>query len=622
MIAKKSLRQRQDDRRGAVVVQVAVMSTVLVGFSALTIDVGAMYAVRAELQRSADAAALAAASRLTNYQAGASESAAVEEALRIVQANPVQAREITLDIQRDIEFGRATWDAQAGKYRFVPGGAFPTAVRVTIRKTRNSPNGPVQLMFANIFGKSTKDLAARAAAMVVPRDIALVIDLSGSMNDDSELQHYDQTEINLWDVWAALPIEKGNNGVGNGIDPPPPGNPPLNDGPGTSPGNPGNRGGAEDPGANPVGPTWGRMYEWGTIAIDEDYDPASDPGLYYLPYKQSWTSNNELRQWYQQVGYSQAEINALLSGSYDYKGLWKYRVAVALGLARWDSGKPGGLWSTLPPGKTKVTKHYRDGDSRVESGELVWLVDYPYESGSWLDYIDNYMNKTWTKMYKANSAFRYRFGLKTFVNYLLERKPRHSQTSDLWRTPEQPLNAVKGAVRYCMELIDSLDTDDQVSLEIYAETASHEMDLTKDYLAVADHLDQMQAAHYDAWTNMGGGIQKAIQELHSDRARDNAAKVMFLMTDGKANVTESGRTGDYYAGPLWALQMAQAAASAGIQIYCISVGSDADRDLMQEIAQIGGGEEFFAAGDVEEYSDQLVEIFGELGSKRPVRLIE
>ena len=36
---------------------------------------------------------------------------------------------------------------------------------------------------------------------------------------------------------------KGNNGVGNGIDPQPPGNPPINDGPGTGPGNPGNRGG-------------------------------------------------------------------------------------------------------------------------------------------------------------------------------------------------------------------------------------------------------------------------------------------------------------------------------------------------------------------------------------------
>ncbi len=36
----------------------------------------------------------------------------------------------------------------------------------------------------------------------------------------------------------------GNNGVGNGEDPQPPGNPPVNDGPGTGPGNPGNRGGA------------------------------------------------------------------------------------------------------------------------------------------------------------------------------------------------------------------------------------------------------------------------------------------------------------------------------------------------------------------------------------------
>ncbi|WP_338244457.1 hypothetical protein [Aurantiacibacter hainanensis] len=34
---------------------------------------------------------------------------------------------------------------------------------------------------------------------------------------------------------------KGNNGLGNGIDPPPPGNPPRNDGPGTAPGKPGNR---------------------------------------------------------------------------------------------------------------------------------------------------------------------------------------------------------------------------------------------------------------------------------------------------------------------------------------------------------------------------------------------
>ena len=34
---------------------------------------------------------------------------------------------------------------------------------------------------------------------------------------------------------------KGNNGVGNGLDGQPPGNPPINDGSGTGPGRPGNR---------------------------------------------------------------------------------------------------------------------------------------------------------------------------------------------------------------------------------------------------------------------------------------------------------------------------------------------------------------------------------------------
>jgi hypothetical protein len=47
---------------------------------------------------------------------------------------------------------------------------------------------------------------------------------------------------------AAMPsfasAGSGNNGVGNGLDPQPPGNPPINDGFGTGPGHPGNRGGA------------------------------------------------------------------------------------------------------------------------------------------------------------------------------------------------------------------------------------------------------------------------------------------------------------------------------------------------------------------------------------------
>ena len=53
---------------------------------------------------------------------------------------------------------------------------------------------------------------------------------------------------------GVLTPTKGNNGVGNGIDPQPPGNPPINDGPGTGPGNPGNRGHGNGGGSKPHGP--------------------------------------------------------------------------------------------------------------------------------------------------------------------------------------------------------------------------------------------------------------------------------------------------------------------------------------------------------------------------------
>lgn len=52
---------------------------------------------------------------------------------------------------------------------------------------------------------------------------------------------------------SVFPRRKGNNGIGNGQDPAPPGNPPINDGPGTAPGNPGNRGGAKNTNAKHKG---------------------------------------------------------------------------------------------------------------------------------------------------------------------------------------------------------------------------------------------------------------------------------------------------------------------------------------------------------------------------------
>jgi Mg-chelatase subunit ChlD len=603
----------------------------MVGMTAMTIDLGTMYIARTELQRSADAAVLGAVCKLAKYKSGAALANARDEAERIVEANPVNGKSMKLDLAKDVEFGQGLWDANLGKHVFVPGETASNAIRVTIRMTQGSPNGPLNLMFARVLGRSYADLSVRSAAMLAPRDTVFVNDTSSSMSSDSRLDKYGISPTNLWNIWVCLPIEKGNNGVGNGIDPPPPGNPPINDDYGTGPGDPGNRGGADpktDPGLK--GPTWGRLYNWGTLETT-GYDPASDPGLEYLPYNATWNSIT-LANWLAAVGYNSRELNALLSSQFDDNGSgtgrWKYRVAVALGLARWDSGMKDGLWSTLPSGYTSSTKG--NGNNILDAGELAWLVSFPYKDGSskadmdyWMDYIDSYMGPlgTGTALYQADPAFQYRFGLKTFVNYLQERWLTNSQCADLAKTPQQPLQAVKTSVSdYITETLTSLG-EDQASLVVYGTTASKEVGLTKKVDDVSTRLRQMQAAHYDGESNLGGAIKQAISELTSSRARPNATKAIFLLSGSEPNVTSTGSIGTV-GGEQYVLDQIQAAINKRIRVYVISIGSNVDRALMQQIAAMTGTTEYYAGATIEEYTNSLPEILSELNLKRGPRLIE
>jgi hypothetical protein len=92
---------------------------------------------------------------------------------------------------------------------------------------------------------------------------------------------------------------------------------------------------------------------------------------------------------------------------------------------------------------------------------------------------------------------------------------------------------------------------------------------------------------------------------------------MVVMSDGYANTGEDGMGGRDFA-----RYQAELAADDDIVIYTVSVGYGVDRALMQEIAATGKGQEFYAFGNPEEYSEQLREIFRSLGGKRPVVLIQ
>ncbi len=375
-------RMWQEGRRGAVTALVAVTGTVIVGMAALTFDLGNMYLARSELQRAADAAALAAVAKLTHYSAGTTENIARAEAKRIVEANPVLGKTVTIDTNVDVVFGYSVYDSSKGTYTFAAGGTIPSAVRVYIRMTADSPNGALKFM----FGAGSKDLGVKAAAMLIPRDISVVADLSGSMNDDSELQNYKQTAINLWNIWVCLPTSAGKTGMGNGWDSP---------AQATDVDETGRA--SVTPTAGVLGPIWGQMNSWGTLTIDSSYNPASDPGLFYIPYGQTSTDTNLMAK-LQAQGYNATEINAICSGSNDSSSYYPRRVEVALGLSRWDSGITSGMW------KLHAASSSGNKDSKIDSSEVTALVSsYPWVGGSWSDYIYSYMRSTSSYMYGANS---------------------------------------------------------------------------------------------------------------------------------------------------------------------------------------------------------------------------
>lgn len=597
-------RGKSTRRRGVTVVLVVMALVVLMGFAALSVDVGAMYNARNDLQRAADSAALAAAARLGDVEQGDPVALARAEAGAYTQMNEVLGRTMTLDSNADVTFLRADYNQAANAYTFTPTEVMPDAVRVRVRMTEGSPNGPLPLFFAGVFGILSTDVSASATATVVPRDIAIAADLSASHTDDSELQHYQSTTINLYDVWNALPggaFEIGSVWDQAAIPP----------------------SWIDEHGfaAQAAGPAWGYMEKmgYGTMNIDSAYSPVTDPGLVRLAYAQSW-SNAQLTTYLTNQGYNAAERTAIMTNSVsDSSTVYPLRVAVAMGLATWNSGVAGGRWSTVgqPAG---------DGNTSISTSETVWakqLMGRSLASSAtiWTDYINNYMRQTGNEMYAANANFRYRYGVKTFANYLLESRPQNNQTPELANTPAQPMQAVKDSVRHLMDVLVGLDTEDHVSLEVYGQTARHEINLTNNFYQVSDRLNQMQAAHYDRNTNMGGGIQRAMEELSSVRARSTSRKTIILLTDGLANVTATGAF-SYSGGAAYALQKAQEAADRGFRIFAVSVGTEPDLNLMDQIAEIGHGEHFHAEGSIEQYSAQLDSIFATLGGRRPIQLVE
>lgn len=163
-------------RRGAMLVLVAVVIVALLAMTMFTVDVAYMQLIRTELRAATDASAKAGMEALRRTQ---DTQSAIDAAIATAAANKVGGRSLTLTPDQ-IEFG----SAQRNVDNTVSFNAeqFPlTAVRVNSAMTQSSAAGAVPLFFGGVFGIRQFEPTRSAVAASTEVEICFAIDRSHSM---------------------------------------------------------------------------------------------------------------------------------------------------------------------------------------------------------------------------------------------------------------------------------------------------------------------------------------------------------------------------------------------------------------------------------------------------------
>jgi Flp pilus assembly protein TadG len=170
MILGRLQRVRHRRRKGNILVLTALLMIVLMAVVAFAVDLGYINIARTELQRSADAAAIAATWDLVDQNAlsnQAASSATLESSARtraaqyaglnaVLAANPGLAQE-------DIVVGRMSNPSDPNCQLTAYGAFAPNAVRVRVRRVADQ-NGEVPFFFARAMGFDKLAMQAEATA--------------------------------------------------------------------------------------------------------------------------------------------------------------------------------------------------------------------------------------------------------------------------------------------------------------------------------------------------------------------------------------------------------------------------------------------------------------------------
>jgi hypothetical protein len=207
-------------RRGSVLPLVALSTVALIGLLALAIDIGMISIAKSQAQNAADAAAMAGA-RIINGNVGTSYNFAAIPGQAVTTAtsnkilnqyvqgdpnnittvkngpNPPNCTNPWQDASSNyFQYVSGQVTVRIGTYAYIYNDANPStegfqqAIPSTVSTEPYSAvqvfvNGTGNFAFARLFGLNTYNVTAQAVACHRPRDVAIILDLSGSMRFQS-----------------------------------------------------------------------------------------------------------------------------------------------------------------------------------------------------------------------------------------------------------------------------------------------------------------------------------------------------------------------------------------------------------------------------------------------------
>ena len=603
-------------RKGIVLVLTCLLAPVLFGFLAYSVDTGLTSMTQTRMQNAADAAALAASQEIRAAISAASagqgdaqidaNSIAVTEA-RAMAARVAAANGVYIDAERDVIFGRRSFDADSNSWPVTWGEAPFNTVRVEVhRDNANSeaPDAELPLNFGAFLGKPTVALLTGASAFVEARDLVLVLDYSGSMSYDSQLRSAwslgaDAIIENQKDMFDALEVNAGSlTSEPQYLT--------MHSGPASSPGE------AEYSATFQLD----KAFVSSNMVIDR-------VGLGFTDgYTQGFQFGIDTQGEFRGTGGNYGKtISKIWVRSGDHPDYWGER--------------------------------FDDTYTAVKEAFNLNNTPYPYPQGSWDGFLDHARCNDDRYRDIRNAGLERTYGGPTLVNYLLEKHKSYSHTPDLWKTSEYPFHAMKNGVSLLLDFVDNLDFGDEVGIISYGSYARWETELnfdgynidigndpiTSEYTSLDTIQRHRQAAHYSNTTAMGDGIKQA-RELLEQYARYGSRPTVLVITDGNANVAPYGWSlpsdwdwdeltdydgdgnADYTTtdrNKQYSFWEAVEGMDRGYTFHTMTVGAGADRALMEAISFAGEGVwiDVPGGGTVESMESQMLEAFSEIAGRVP-----